>query len=175
MDNNDQICASMDVQGFQIGKMFYARELAVVSDNFETVIEFNSAVNLTKKFHRKCSTYQTRNIHGLSVRAVDRTAPSSNDIDSVIYTLYKVLRNNKAQVVVCKNRQLSHILERLSIPHLSFTGTTMAHKSDLCLNHTEVSNISGRLRCAHWKAHQIWESIKHHGEIAGEFPFNMCL
>lgn len=155
----EQVFAAIDIQGFQIGKKFYARELAIVNGEIETSIELLPDVNMSNKFVRKFVSYQTRNIHGLSVLTVDKNAPSSNHLEAIVYSLYQTLYHNSKQYFLCKNFQLERVLDKLRIPYKTHAGILADYKYDICLNHTEVSCNTSRLRCSYKKARSLWDLI----------------
>lgn len=161
MEYVDRVCAAIDVQGFQIGKTFHARELSFITENTECCIELQPDVDTTRSYNYRCVKFQSYQIHGLGLKTVDSLAPPSSNIESVIYSLYQSHHTNSHQYLACKNTQVGDILTKLRIPFVDLRGYDIVCKRDiLCLNHTEVSIHPRSLTCAYRKARAIWDYVE---------------
>src|SRR5882757_8071911 len=71
MEKARQVCAILDMQGFQIGKKFFPREIAIVNDYYKLCFEIDSGISqeLKVKSFRHFS-FQQHNVHGIPVEKV---------------------------------------------------------------------------------------------------------
>jgi hypothetical protein len=172
----EQICAVLDVQGFQFKDRFVPREVAIVSDFTSQCQELNPMMNWKdlSDEDQAVVVHSTKFKHGLHYCPFNPKEHSfvyeSVRIGEIINIWYSMVSSAEKPLIAFKNPQLGKILKDLGIPCLDLDKVTFPSVSQLqdkygdnylCSYHKKPprgSNI--RLTCAYRKANQIMREIK---------------
>ena len=170
----EQICAVVDIQGFYIKGVFYARECAIVNDKVTTCQEFNPGLNwydLTKR-EKSHVNYCKRYIHGLNLQPFTKNSPipKSDELVNYLLSQYKLLATNEKPLFAVKNDRLKNILldagilvcdlneTKYQFPPLA-TLDKMYGGKWTCAFHIKQKNFENH-RCAYRKCIQMWQHVK---------------
>ena len=175
------ICAVMDIQGFSIGKSFYPREVAIVSEDLKVCFEIDSQIpkDLKIKSFRSFS-FQKHQIHGIPVENVIKERSSQiinlKDLQNFLLEIYCRIRTEEKTLIAIKNQQLAKILNEYNIPYFDLEKEKIGyeicpplHRFDsfnfrndyFCLLHFLLNCNSHHLktRCSLRKSAYIWSWI----------------
>src|SRR6266700_4803525 len=112
----DQICAVVDVQGFQFKDRFVAREVAIVSDFISQCQELNPRMHWKslQEEDQKVVLYTTKYINGLHYCPFNERNHcyiyNSEDIGNVLTMWYEMVASKEKPLFAYKNQQLGKIL-----------------------------------------------------------------
>ena len=172
------ICAVIDVQGFNFKDRFVAREVAIVSDQLSQCQELNPRMNWRNLSDddKGVVLHSTKFIHGLHYCPFNPVEHAflytSDEINKIINQWYSMVATEEKPLLAYKNQQMGKILEGLNIPSISLDQPTLMfpsykeiqnHYGDnyLCSYHKKPmrgSNI--KLICAYRKANHLYRQIK---------------
>ncbi len=120
----DKIFAIVDAQGFIVKKKFYAREVAIINDNFSYCQEYDPNLHLDyiSKDDVRRIKFCTYKLHGLTLRPMEKSSltfmPKSDDIIGILRHYHKLLSHPNRPYFGVKNELLRRILEDGDIPYL---------------------------------------------------------
>jgi hypothetical protein len=118
----NSICAIIDAQGFVKDRVFYPRELSVLSHELRMSLIVDSSLNYTgmNSKDRKTNKYISNNLLGLSMKS----CPSKNaqnlsyDSSEQIRNLYLIVLQGDKEHLGIKNQQLAQVLDMIDIPYI---------------------------------------------------------
>ena len=179
----EQICAVIDVQGFQFSDRFVPREVAIISDKISQVMELDTKINWRElnEQDRAVVLYSTQEIHGLHFNPFNPKDScflyTSNEIGKIINIWYDMIATESKPLFAFKNQQLGKILSELEIPSFDLDDPALnippyekikEHFGDnyLCGIHKRPpTHKRFILNCAYRKANQLYRLIKESCEV----------
>lgn len=166
----DKICAIIDAQGFILDNRFHFRELAIRNQEQKCCVEFSAEIFLHRlpREKRQQLIYQTNNIHGLPIHAIDHDCFKSSQALTVLQSWHAIFATEAKPYFGVKNTQLVNVLEQGGIPYVCFNQPALGVPSlkildqqneaqkFFCNLHTRVHRTRN-LRCALRKVNLLWE------------------
>lgn len=169
----------MDLQGFSIGKEFFPRELALVSDDVKICVEIDSKISKDFKIKNfRSLSFQHHQIHGIPVDRVIKEkcfqVIQSEDFKTFLVQIYYRIRGAEKNLIAIKNQQLAKILTECSIPFFDLEKEKICqevcpplhrfdkynyHNNNFCLLHFLCSSYNTKVRCSLRKVAYIWDWI----------------
>jgi hypothetical protein len=174
----DKVCAVVDIQGFDFGDRFIARELAICSDQLTQCQELNPKLNLKSLTEKDQQTVRhcTKFTHGLNFcpfNPIERAfLPHSNDVGYLLQSYYNMISKPDKPYFAYKNRRLGEILKANNIPcfdlddpDLNFPPMKQLEKiygnRYTCGYHRQQSRgFHVPHKCAYRKCNQLWRHLK---------------
>ena len=195
MTKAKQVCAVLDIQGYNVGNVFYPRELAFVNNEtklcYELDCEFDDKVIEENKRH---FNFIRHKIHGIPIKRMLSYQSSrvllAKNLKFLLINAYPCLRTVEKKYFAVKNHYLAKILDDVEIPYLNlekerigYEVTPPLHLFDKhnigysyhCPLHFILSNnpsYDRTLRCSLRKCSNIWDWLQM--KITSNMFFEMC-
>ena len=179
------ICAVIDVQGFNFKDRFVPREIAIVSDELSQCQELNPRMNwrTLSDDDKGVVLHSTKFIHGLHYCPFNPVEHAflytSDEINKIINQWYVMIASEEKPLFAYKNQQMGRILTSLNIPCISLDQPNLMFPSYreiqakygdnyLCSYHKKPPRgANNKLICAYRKANHLYRQLK---ELIGESP-----
>ena len=180
------ICAIIDVQGFNFKDRFVAREVAIVSDYISQCQELNPRMKWRSLSDEDQGVimHSTKFIHGLHYCPFNPVEHSfiyaSEEINKIITHWYSMIATEEKPFFAYKNHQMGKILKDLDILSVNLDEPIWgfpAYKeiqskygdSYLCSYHKKpMKNSNIKLICAYRKANHLFRYLKELNETQVE-------
>ena len=172
----DNICAVIDIQGFNLSIGFIPKELAISSPFLSQCQELNPDINWNDLNEEDVKTinYTTKNLNGLHLLPFNDKAyaflPKSENVDLVIKNWYSEIISKMPEdkyLFAFKNCYVKNILERCEIPSLNLDDIDFPNLRELnrkygyhylCAYHKKPPR-GIKLTCAYRKSNIIFREI----------------
>jgi hypothetical protein len=174
MQDIKKICGVVDVKGFYINNVYYARECGIASNNIKVCQEFDPKIcygelnEKDKKYISKCTLTK----HGLNYKPhyYSRLLDSEN-VGDFIKFCYELIKNCNSYKFAIQNENVKKILDQYGIPYVDLNkdinfpskenliydyGNNCYYKKWVCSFHKYSKNVN----CAYHKSDLIWKYIK---------------
>jgi hypothetical protein len=175
----NEICAIVDIQGFNFKDRFVARELAICSDVITQCQELNPKIywrSLTPE-EQELIKHTTKFVNGLYYAPFNPVEhaflPHSDDVGVLLKSYYDLIASPEKPKFAFKNQFLKPILEKENIPYIDLddlqynipsinTIENIFGNNYACGYHKKPprdgSNIA--YRCAYRKTNHLWRYLK---------------
>jgi hypothetical protein len=164
----NNICAIIDAQGFIFNKVFYPRELSIVSNELNVNVEVRTDLYFANMNSSDVKTnhWLIKNVIGMNLRSNNPEAVNAYDFLKNAYE--SIAKNNPNKYFAMKNQQLESILIQLRIPYINLTDCGCPPLSRLyktfgptkfCSFHTKSINRFKEGRCSLFKSTVLWKWV----------------
>ncbi len=164
-----KVCAVIDAQGFTVDKVFYPREVAVISHFYKQSSLCNTGLSFKAMSpkERRTNIYIANNLLGLSLGNVIDTPKITSDGEQMLVIMYNKVKTERKKYVAIKNMHLIPILEKWNIPYINLENHNiyglsflkMVYEYPACHFHEREVPDEGKLLCAEQKVSILWAYI----------------